>query len=425
LLDAPGASAHKARFAFLAKKEKPMAAAAENHLFDVFAHPEQVFVRGEGVWLIDDKGDRYLDFIAGIAVNALGHAHPKLVSALHEQSKKLWHISNMYKIEGQETLAAKYCEKTFADVVFFTNSGTESIECALKLARKYHAANGHPEKIDIIGFSGSFHGRSYAAVNASGNPSYLDGFGPRLPGYLHCEFGEWEKLKTMVGPTTAAIIIEPVQGEGGVAVVPDDVMRMMRKLCDDAGALLIFDEVQSGTGRTGKLYAYEWSGVKPDVMAVAKAVGGGFPLGACLATREAAKGMTRGSHGSTYGGNPLAMAVGNAVWDIIATDEFLQNVQDRGNQLGQAFEALKDRYPGFVLETRGRGLLRGLKLAVNPKYVQDAARERKLLVGVAGGNVVRLAPPLIVTESDVSKAVEILDAALAAAQKETQKGNGA
>jgi acetylornithine/N-succinyldiaminopimelate aminotransferase len=395
-----------------------MTAADESHLFNVFAHPEQVFVRGEGVWLFDDKGDRYLDFIAGIAVNALGHAHPRLVETLHAQAQKLWHISNMYKIEGQETLAAKYCAKTFADVVFFTNSGTEAIECALKLARKYQSANGHPEKIDIIGFSGSFHGRSYAAINASGNASYLDGFGPRLPGYVHAQFGDWAKLKELIGPTTAALLIEPVQGEGGVQVVPDDVLREMRALCDEHGALLMFDEVQCGTGRTGKLYAHEWAGITPDVMMVAKGVGGGFPLGACLATREAAKGMTRGSHGTTYGGNPLAMAVGNTVWDIIADDKFLQHVRDMSNQLGQALEGLKDRHPGLVLETRGKGLLRGLKLSIDPKIVQTAARSRKLLLGVAGDNVVRLAPPLILQPEHISQATEILDAALTSARAE-------
>jgi acetylornithine/N-succinyldiaminopimelate aminotransferase len=395
-----------------------MAAASQSHLFNLFAHPEQVFVRGEGMWLFDDKGDGYLDFIAGIAVNALGHAHPKLVEALTAQAKKLWHVSNMYKIEGQEILAEKYCAKTFADVVFFTNSGTEAIECALKLARKYHAANGHADKVDIIGFSGSFHGRSYAAINASGNASYLDGFGPRLPGYVQCPFGDWNALNELVGPNTAAILIEPVQGEGGVQAAPDDALRLMRKLCDQHGALLIYDEIQCGAGRTGKLYAYEWSGVAPDVMAVAKGVGGGFPLGACLATREAAKGMTRGSHGSTYGGNPLAMAVGNAVWDILAEDAFLEHVRDMSNHLGQALEGLKDRHRGLVLETRGRGLLRGLKLSIDPKLVLAGARARNLLVGVAGDNVLRLAPPLILEREHISQAADILDSALSAAQAE-------
>ncbi|HVY02911.1 MAG TPA: aspartate aminotransferase family protein, partial [Caulobacterales bacterium] len=305
------------------------------HLFNVYAPAEEKFVRGEGVYLYTDTGARYLDFIAGIAVNALGHAHPKMIAALTEQAGKLWHLSNMFDIVGQEELAERYCARTFAEVVFFTNSGTEAIECALKLARKYHAANGNPEKVDVIGFSGSFHGRSYAAVNASGNAAYLEGFGPRLPGYVQCEFGAWDKLNDLVGPNTAAILIEPVQGEGGCRAAPDEALKLMRKLCDERGALLIYDEVQCGVGRTGKLFAYEWSGVAPDVMAVAKGIGAGFPLGACFATREAAKGMVKGSHGSTYGGNPLAMAVGKAAFDIIADEEFLAGVNDTANHLGQ------------------------------------------------------------------------------------------
>ncbi len=382
------------------------------HLFNVYAPADEVFVRGEGVWLYTDKGARYLDFIAGIAVNALGHAHPKLNEALTTQAGKLWHLSNMFRIEGQEALSERYAASTFADVVFFTNSGTEAIECALKLARKYHAANGQPERVDIIGFSGSFHGRSYAAVNASGNASYLDGFGPRLPGYIHVEFGQWDKLKDLVGPTTAGILIEPVQGEGGVREVPAEALKLMRKLCDEQGALLIFDEVQCGAGRTGKLFAHEWSGVTPDVMAAAKGIGAGFPLGACLSTREAAKGMVKGTHGSTYGGNPLAMAVGVAAFDIIAQPEFLEGVRNTANHLGQALEGLKDRHPELVEEIRGKGLLRGIKLKIDPKPIQAAARERGLLVGVAGENCVRLAPPLIATGEDVATAIEILDQAL-------------
>jgi acetylornithine/N-succinyldiaminopimelate aminotransferase len=386
------------------------------HLFNVYAPAEEKFVRGEGVYLYTDTGARYLDFIAGIAVNALGHAHPKMIAALTEQAGKLWHLSNMFDIVGQEELAERYCARTFADVAFFTNSGTEAIECALKLTRKYHAVNGNPEKIDVIGFSGSFHGRSYAAVNASGNGAYLDGFGPRLPGYVQCAFGEWDKLNTLVGPNTAAILIEPVQGEGGCRAVPDEALKLMRKLCDDHGALLIYDEVQCGVGRTGKLFAYEWSGVAPDVMCVAKGIGAGFPLGACFSTREAAKGMVKGAHGSTYGGNPLAMAVGKAAFDIIAEDEFLAGVRDTANHFGQGLEGLKDRHPGVVEEIRGKGLLRGVKLKIDPKPIQANARGRGLLVGVAGDNCVRLAPPLIVSGAHVADAIEILDQALAAAK---------
>jgi acetylornithine/N-succinyldiaminopimelate aminotransferase len=386
--------------------------ASESPLLPVYSPPEQVFVRGEGVHLFDKKGDRYLDFIAGIAVNAFGHAHPKMVAALTEQAGKLWHISNMFRVEGQETLAAKYVASTFAEVVFFTNSGTEAIEGSLKMARKYHSANGAPEKIDVIGFSGSFHGRSYAAINAAGNPSYVDGFGPRLPGFINLPYGDRAALDAAVGPNTAAIIIEPVQGEGGCRAVPDEDLRYFRSLCDKHGALLIFDEVQSGAGRTGKMWAHEWSGVTPDIMAIAKGIGGGFPMGAFLATREAAKGMVRGTHGTTFGGNPLAMAVGNAAYDMLHEPAFLEHVRDVSNHLGQALEGLKDRHPGRVLEIRGKGLLRGIKLVDDPKPVQAAARDRKLLVGVAGENCVRLAPPLVITGEHVTEAVAVLDAAL-------------
>ena len=382
-------------------------------LLPVYAPPEEVFVRGEGVWLFTDDNRRYLDFISGIAVNCLGHAHPKLVAALEAQAHKLWHLSNMFRVEGQEKLAARYVELTFAEQVFFTNSGTEAIECALKMARRYHYANGAPERIEILGFSGSFHGRTYAAVNASGNPGYLEGFGPRLPGYRQLPFGDHEALKAALTRETAAVLIEPVQGEGGCRAIPDVCLQGLRAACDEVGALLIFDEVQSGAGRSGKLFAHEWAGVAPDIMAVAKGVGGGFPLGACLATREAAKGMVRGTHGTTYGGNPLAMAVGLAVIEEIARPEFLQQVREISNHLGQSLEGLKDRHPGLVLEVRGKGLLRGVRLSLDPKPVQAAARERGLLVGTAGENVVRLAPPLILEEGQVAQAVEVLDQALA------------
>jgi acetylornithine/N-succinyldiaminopimelate aminotransferase len=386
--------------------------AAESPLLPVYSPPEEVFVRGEGVHLTTGTGDRYLDFIAGIAVNAFGHAHPKLVAALTDQAGKLWHLSNMFRIEGQETLAAKYVASTFADVVFFTNSGTEAIEGSLKMARKYHSANGNPDKIDIIGFSGSFHGRSYAAINAAGNPSYVDGFGPRLPGFVNLAYGDHDALKAAIGPTTAAVLIEPVQGEGGCRAVPDSCLRELRALCDKHGTLLIFDEVQSGAGRTGKIWAHEWSGVTPDIMAIAKGIGGGFPMGAFLATREAAKGMTKATHGTTFGGNPLAMAVGNAAYDMLHDPRLMQHVNDVANHLGQALEGLKDRHPARVLEIRGKGLLRGIRLAHDPKPVQAAARARKLLVGVAGENCVRLAPPLVIEPAHVTDAVAILDAAL-------------
>jgi acetylornithine/N-succinyldiaminopimelate aminotransferase len=388
--------------------------AAESHILPVYSPPEQIFVRGEGCWIWDEKGDKYLDCIAGIAVNAFGHAPPVLQKALSEQAAKLWHTSNMFKVKGQEELAAKYVRDSFADVVFFTNSGTEAIEGALKTARKYHTANGAPERIDIIGFQGSFHGRSYAAINASGNPSYLDGFGPRLPGFIQVPFGDHDALKAAVGPTTAAVIIEPVQGEGGVRAVPEQCLRGLREMADRHGFLIIFDEVQSGALRTGKMWAHQWSGVTPDIMAVAKGVGGGFPMGAFLATREAAKGMVRGVHGTTFGGNPLAMAVGNAAYDELSKPELTAHVNKVANFLGQALEGVKDRHPDLVVEVRGKGLLRGLKLKVDPKPLQNALRDRKVLVGVAGDNVLRMAPPLIIDEAQISQAVDAIDAALAA-----------
>lgn len=392
--------------------------AAESHILPVYGPPEQNFVRGEGCWIWDDKGDKYLDCIAGIAVNALGHAAPVLVKALTEQAGKLWHTSNMFKIAGQEELAAKYVRDSFADVVFFTNSGTEAIEGALKTARKYHTANGNPERVDIIGFQGSFHGRSYAAINASGNPSYLDGFGPRLPGFIQVPFGDHDALKAAVGPTTAAVIIEPVQGEGGVRAVPEQCLQGLRKLADEQGFLIIFDEVQSGAGRTGKMWAHQWSGITPDIMAVAKGVGGGFPMGAFMATREAAKGMVKGVHGTTFGGNPLAMAVGNACYDELSKPEFLERVNAVANQLGQALEGLKDRHPHLVVDVRGKGLLRGLKLKIDPKLIQEKLRDRKVLVGVAGDNVLRLAPPLVINEAEISEAINAIDAVLAAQMAE-------
>jgi acetylornithine/N-succinyldiaminopimelate aminotransferase len=393
-------------------------AGAESHILPVYSPPEQTFVRGEGCWIWDERGDKYLDCIAGIAVNALGHAPPVLQRALNDQAAKLWHTSNMFKVKGQEELAAKYVRDCFADVVFFTNSGTEAIEGSLKTARKYHAANGNPERIDIIGFEGSFHGRSYAAINASGNPNYLDGFGPKLPGFLQAKYNDFDSVKALAGPTTAAIIIEPVQGEGGVRAATDDFLRGLRKLADEHGFLIIFDEVQSGAGRTGKMWAHEWSGVTPDIMAVAKGVGGGFPLGAFLATKEAAKGMVKGVHGTTFGGNPLAMAVGNACYDELSEPAFMERVNAMANYLGQAMEGLKDRHPDLVVETRGKGMLRGLKLKIDPKAIQGKLRDRKVLVGVAGDNVLRLAPPLIIDEAQISQAIDTIDAVLAAQMAE-------
>jgi acetylornithine/N-succinyldiaminopimelate aminotransferase len=380
--------------------------AGTDHLMGVYNRAQLAFDHGKGARIWSTDGEAYLDCVAGIATDALGHAHPVLVDALKRQGEKLWHVSNIYRIPEQEARAAQLCEKTFADVAFFTNSGTEAVECAIKLARKYHSANGHPERIDIIGFDGSFHGRTYAAINAAGNPGYVEGFGPRLPGYLQASFGDHESVEALVGPTTAAIIIEPVQGEGGARAATDAWLRQLRELCDREGILLIFDEIQCGLGRTGKLFAYEWAGVTPDVMPVAKALGGGFPVGACLATREAAKGMTVGAHGSTYGGNPLAMAVGLAAFGEISRPETLQHVNEVAGYLGQQLHGVKERFPDIVVDIRGKGLLIGIKLNPNNREFMAAARDQRLLVAGGGDNCVRLLPPLILTLDEAREAIE-------------------
>jgi acetylornithine/N-succinyldiaminopimelate aminotransferase len=385
-------------------------------ILPVYGPSPVVFERGEGVRLYDDKGKAYLDFIAGIAVNSLGHAHPALVKALNEQAGKLWHLSNMYRIPGQERLAQRYCELTFADKVFFTNSGTEAIEASIKIARRYHWSKGNAERITILSFTGSFHGRTYAGINAGGQDKYREGFGPRLPGYETLPYGDHEAFKAaIVRPDIAAVIIEPVQGEGGVREVPEADLLMLRQLCTDNGVLLIYDEVQCGAGRTGQLFHYQWvKGAEPDILAAAKGIGGGFPMGACLATDEAASGMAKGVHGSTFGGGPLAMAVGNAVLDVMTGDGFLENVRRVSGVLTQGLESLKDRYPELVVGVTGRGLLRGLKMMRDPMPMRADLAGRGLLVGTAGDNVLRLAPPLIVTDEDVREAVDVIDQALAA-----------
>ncbi len=389
-----------------------------SHLIPSYAPPDLVFERGEGVWLYDAQGKAWLDFIAGIAVDALGHCHPALVAALESQAHKLWHVSNMFKVPMREELAARYCEGSFADLVFFTNSGTEAIEGALKAARKYHADNGEEERIEIVTFQGAFHGRSYGAINAGGNPAYLKGFGPRLPGYTQIPFADEAAARAAITGNTAAVLIEPVQGEGGLRAAPDAFLRLLRQLCDETGALLIYDEIQCGAGRTGKLFAYEWSGAAPDIMTVAKGVGGGFPLGAWMTTQEVGEHMTVGTHGSTYGGNPLAMAVGIALWDEITRPGFLDHVVHMGQFLKQQMAGLADTYPGMIAEVRGKGLLTGFKLheQYNNRAVMALARERGLLTGAAGDNVLRMAPPLIITEDHARQAIETLDAALAAAR---------
>jgi len=396
----------------------PAPAVPADHILGVYNRAPLAFERGEGVRLWSTEGEAYLDCVAGIAVDALGHAHPKLVAALASQGQKLWHVSNIYRIPEQEALAARLCEATFADVVFFTNSGTEAIECALKAARKYHWANGQPERVDIIGFDGSFHGRSYAAVNASGNASYLEGFGPRLPGYIQLPFGDHEALKAAIGPTTAAVIIEPVQGEGGARSLSDAQLTELREICDEAGVLLILDEIQCGLGRTGKLFAYEWAeNAAPDIMCVAKALGGGFPVGACLATAEAAKGMTVGSHGSTYGGNPLAMAVGLAAFDEIAKPAMLAHVREVAGYLNQQLTGLKERFPDVVVDIRGKGLLIGIKLVPNNRDFMALARDEKLLIAGGGDNCVRLLPPLVLSLNEAREAITKLERACEAVRR--------
>ncbi len=394
--------------------------ASSDHIMGVYSRAPLAFERGEGVRLWSTEGEAYLDCVAGIAVNALGHSHPKLVAALKAQGEKLWHVSNIYRIPEQEALAQRLCAATFADVVFFTNSGTEAVECALKTARKYHWKAGQPERIEVIGFEGAFHGRSYAAVFAAGNPGYVEGFGPELPGYRHLPFGDMEALKAALGPTTAAVIVEPVQGEGGARALTEAQLSEMRALCREHGALLIYDEIQCGLGRTGKLFAYEWAqDAAPDIMCVAKALGGGFPVGACLATAEAAKGMTPGSHGSTYGGNPLAMAVGLAAVEEIDKPETLAHVRDVAGYLNQQLSGLKDRFPDVVLDIRGKGLLIGVKLGVNNRDFMAVARDHKLLVAGGGDNCVRLLPPLTLSFDEAREAVEKLEQACETARRKS------
>lgn len=384
------------------------------HIMPVYRPPEEAFERGEGVRLYTEDGTAYLDFVAGIAVTALGHSHPTLVATLQEQASKLWHTSNMFRVPAAEQLAEKMCRDTFADRVFFTNSGTEAIECALKSARKYHWANSAPERIEFVTFTGAFHGRSLGAINAGGNPKYLEGFGPALEGFTQIEFGDHDALDAAVGEKTAAVLVEPVQGEGGVRALPEQCLTEMRKLCDERGALLIYDEVQCGMGRTGKLFAHHWAeNAAPDIMAVAKGVGAGFPFGACLTTEAVGQPMQPGSHGSTYGGNPLAMSVGNVVWDIISDEAFLESVRRVSGTLTQGLKSLADSHPDKVEGITGKGLLCGLKMKEAPKPLQGKMRDRNLLVGVAGNNVLRLAPPLIITDEDVREAVGIMDDAIA------------
>jgi acetylornithine/N-succinyldiaminopimelate aminotransferase len=387
---------------------------SKSHMLPAYARVDLAFERGEGVWLVATNGDRYLDFASGVAVSALGHSHPHLVEAITEQAKKVLHVSNLYRIPEGERLAERLCALSFADFVFFANSGAEAMEGVIKVVRKYQSANGHPERYRIITFEGCFHGRTLATLAAAKNKKHLDGFGPPMEGFDQVPLGDIEALKKAIGPETAGILIEPMQGEGGVRSAPPAFFRALRELCDKHGLLLAFDEVQTGIGRLGEMFGYQKLGVTPDVMGLAKGLGAGFPIGAVLATTEAAKGMTPGTHGSTFGGNPLAVAAGNAVLDVVTKPGFLDHVRQMALLFRQRLAEIKDRHPQVIAEVRGEGLLIGLKSQVPNGELIDAMRAEKLLSVGAGDNVARLVPPLVVTEAEVGEAMARLDRACTA-----------
>ncbi|MGC1529652.1 MAG: aspartate aminotransferase family protein [Bradyrhizobium sp.] len=391
-----------------------MTNSATSHLLPVFARVDLGFTHGEGCWLFATNGERYLDFTSGVAVNALGHAHPHLVKALQEQATKLWHMSNLFKSPDGEKLAARLCEQSFADFVFFCNSGAEALEGVIKLVRHYHFSKGNPERYRIVTFEGAFHGRTLATLAATGAAKYLEGFGPPMDGFDQVPHGDLEAVKKAIGPHTAGILVEPVQGEGGVRAAPHAFFRALRALCDEHGLLLAFDEVQTGMGRTGDLFAYKRLGIEPDVMSLAKALGGGFPIGAVLATAEAASGMAPGSHGSTFGGNPLAVAAANAVLDVMLKPGFFEYVQKMSLLLKQKLASVVDRYPTVLSEVRGEGLLIGVKAVVPSADLVTVLREQKLLTVGAGDNVVRFLAPLIVSEDEIEQSVQSLERACAA-----------
>jgi acetylornithine/N-succinyldiaminopimelate aminotransferase len=378
-------------------------------LMSTYARAELAFERGEGPYLHAADGKRYLDFAAGIAVNALGHSHPHLVGLLKDQAEKLWHCSNLYRIPAGERLADRLCAISFADRVFFNNSGAEALECGFKLIRKYHDDTGNPGRYKVIGCQGSFHGRTLATLSAAGNPKYLEGFRPDVPGFVQVAFGNMNELRAAIDDETAAVLVEPIQGEGGIRVAELDYLKALRRVCDEFGLLLFFDEVQCGMGRTGRLFAYEWAGAAPDVMALAKGLGGGFPIGACLATEIAAAGMTAGTHGSTFGGNPLAMAAGNAVLDVVLADGFLDGVARMGALLRGRLEALAGRHPQVLAGLRGRGLMLGLECVVPAGEMVARLRAAGLLTVGAAENVVRIVPPLIIDEGHVEEALAIIE----------------
>jgi len=390
-------------------------------LYGTYARSELAFERGEGMRLYDQHGREYLDFQAGIAVNALGHADPHIVGALKAAADKVWHTSNVFTIPEQERLGQRLVDATFADKVFFTNSGAEALECAIKTARHYFWAKGQPDRYEVLAFTGSFHGRTLGTIAAGGNPAYLEGFGPPLQGFKHVAPGDLDAVKAAIGPQTCAILIEPVQGEGGVTAMSNEFMQGLRALCDENDMLLVLDEVQCGYGRTGRFFAFEWSGITPDIVTVAKAIGGGFPLGACLARGDVANSMVPGTHGSTYGGNPLATTVGNAVLDRILAPGFLDHANQMGQRLFWHLQQLAQKYPDQVLELRGKGLLAGIKITPPVRdFVARLRDDHQMLAIGAGDNVLRLIPPLIVSEADIEDAMARLGAAFdAIAAEET------
>ena len=382
-----------------------------------YARAHVAFERGEGSWLIATTGERYLDFGAGIAVTSVGHAHPHLVDTLTRQGAKLWHISNLYENPEGERFARRLADATFADLVFFANSGAEANEAAIKMARRRQAIGGHPQRYRILTFEGAFHGRTLATIAAGGQKKYLDGFGPKVDGFDQIPVTDLAAVEAAITPDTAAIMIEPIQGEGGVRVIPHAFLRGLREICDKRELLLIFDEVQTGVGRTGRLYAHEWTGMSPDILTTAKGIGAGFPMSACLATADAARGLTVGVHGTTFGGNPMAMAIGNAVLDVVLAPGFLDEVARKGLLLRQRLAELKDKHPRVIEEIRGEGLMIGLKLKLPPGEFAEAALAEKLLLIPAGDNVVRVLPPLVITDEEIVEGVRRLDTAAAAVEK--------
>ncbi|MBO6890814.1 MAG: aspartate aminotransferase family protein [Roseibium sp.] len=391
-------------------------------LFGNYARSKLAFDHGEGVWLVTKDGRRFLDCGSGIAVNSVGHSHPHLVAALQEQAGKLWHVSNLHQSPDGERLAQRLAEATFADKVLFVNSGAEAMEAAIKCARRYHYDRGDKDRFHIVTFEGAFHGRTLGTIAAGGQEKYLEGFGPKAPGFDQVPTGDLDALKAVIGPHTAALAIEPIQGEGGIREIQTDFLKALRKLCDENGILLIFDEIQTGVGRTGKLFAYQWSGVEPDIMAVAKGIGGGFPMGACLATAETASALVPGTHGTTFGGNPLAMAVGNAVLDVVLSDGFMEEVQRKGLNLKQKLAGLVDSHPKVFEQVRGNGMMLGLKCVVPAGDYVAAAYDAGLLAVPAGDNVVRIMPPLTMTEDEIAVAVERLEQAAGAIEEKLVEG---